>query len=513
MLPPDAPDPSIQHEPGGNGPGHGTQAHAPDPAATPLPVVAATAATATPRRLSVLTISIVLVTLLAGSVLFLSGYSVGRQAAVEPGTPVSAADAFRPFWDTYDAINDRYAGGDVDRATIVQGAIRGMIDALGDPYSSYLTSEQYRDSLLGISGQFEGVGAEIATLALDGTEGCAPLGTDCRLIVTRPLDGSPAEKAGVEPGDIVVSVDGTTLDGLTLDAAIERIRGPKGSVVTLTILRGTAAPIDIAITRDIVQSNEVDTKALANGTVGYIRLAGFSDAGADQVVTALNDHLAAGRTKLILDLRGNLGGYVTAARKIASQFIGSGVVFWEQDAAGNQVPTNAARRRRRHRSIDPTGRPHRRQQRVRERDRGRRAPGFEAGAARRPAVVWQGDRPAMAGADRRGRGVQAHDRALADPGQALDPPGRADAGRGRDAAGRDPRGNGPDARPGARGAGRAARGGRGAAARRLGSPRGLRHGPFGSTGAVPTWPGPIRRSCARFVHRVRFPGTKGGDVQ
>nr|MBA3235249.1 PDZ domain-containing protein [Chloroflexota bacterium] len=317
MLPP-VPDPSMHDAPYTGGP----------VPTGPVSIVAA------PRRLSLLTISIVLVTLLAGSVLFLSGYSVGRQAAVEPGTPVSAADAFRPFWDTYDAITDRYAGGDIDRATIVQGAIRGMIDSLGDPYSSYLTSDQYRDSLLGISGQFEGVGAVIATRALDGTEGCAPLGTDCRLIVTRPLDGSPAEKAGVEAGDIVVSVDGTTLDGLTLDAAIERIRGPKGSVVTLTILRGTGAPIDIAITRDIVQSNEVDSKALANGTVGYIRLAGFSDAGADQVVSALNDHLAAGRNRLILDVRGNLGGYVTAARKIASQFIGSGVIFWEQDAQG-----------------------------------------------------------------------------------------------------------------------------------------------------------------------------------
>ena len=111
--------------------------------------------------------------------------------------------------------------------------------------------------------------------------------------------------------------------------------------MTLTILRGTAAPIDIAITRDIVQSSEVDTEALANGTVGYIGLSGFSDAGADQVVTALNDHLAADRTRIILDLRGNLGGYVTAARKIASQFIGSGVVFWEQDAQGTQIPTDA----------------------------------------------------------------------------------------------------------------------------------------------------------------------------
>jgi carboxyl-terminal processing protease len=269
----------------------------------------------------------------------MSGYTMGREAATEPGTPASDDAAFQPFWDTYHTINDRYAGGDVDRGALVQGAIRGMIDSLGDPYSEYLSSDQYRQNLQGISGQFEGIGAEIATRAADGTEGCTPLGPECRLVVTRPLDGSPAERAGLKPGDVVLSVDGVSLDGLTVDGARDRIRGPKGTVVTLSIQRGTAAPSSVAITRDIVQTKEVESEALAGGTVGYVVVDGFSDAAADEVVTALTDHLAAGRTKLILDLRGNPGGYVTAARRIASQFIGTGVVFWEQDAKGNQVAT------------------------------------------------------------------------------------------------------------------------------------------------------------------------------
>jgi carboxyl-terminal processing protease len=90
-----------------------------------------------------------------------------------------------------------------------------------------------------------------------------------------------------------------------------------------------------------VQTSEVESRVLAGGSVGYIGLAGFSDAAADDVVAALKTHLAAGRTKLILDVRGDPGGYVTAARKIASQFIASGPVFWEQDAQGNQVATDA----------------------------------------------------------------------------------------------------------------------------------------------------------------------------
>jgi carboxyl-terminal processing protease len=293
-----------------------------------------------PRRIPFLAISIALVAIMAGSALFLSGYSMGRQAASEPGTPTSEAEAFQPFWDTYHAISDRYAGGEVDRTLVVQGAIRGMIQALGDPYSAYLTSDEYRQSLLGISGQFEGIGAEIATQAPDGSEGCTPLGTACHLVVTKPLEGSPAQKAGVKAGDIVVSVDGAMLDGLTVDGARDRIRGPKGSVVTLTLERG-GSPVRVTITRDVVQTKEVESKALAGGTVGYIGLSGFSDVAADDVVDALKAHLEAGRTKLILDLRGDPGGYVTAARKIASQFIASGPVFWEQDAKGNQVATDA----------------------------------------------------------------------------------------------------------------------------------------------------------------------------
>ena len=114
--------------------------------------------------------------------------------------------------------------------------------------------------------------------------------------------------------------------GLTVDAARDRIRGPKGSIVKLGLER-KGAPLELSITRDVVQEQEVESKALAGGNVGYLRVAGFSDAAADEVVQALKDHLAAGRTKFILDLRGNPGGYVTAARKIASQFIGSGVLF------------------------------------------------------------------------------------------------------------------------------------------------------------------------------------------
>jgi carboxyl-terminal processing protease len=308
---------------------------------TPPAPGASPAIPATPgRRVALLAISIAIVAILAGSGLFVSGYSLGRHAAGEPGTPASESQAFQPFWDTYHSISDRYAGGTVDKISVIQGAIRGMIDSLGDPYSAYLSAEDYRQSLQGISGQFEGIGAEITSRAGDGSDGCAPIGPGCRLVVTRPIPGSPAATAGVEPGDVVLAVDGAAVDGLDVDGALGRIRGKKGTVVKLALERD-GRPVELAITRDVVQQEEVETKVLADGAVGYLRLSGFSDSSADALVDALRSHLAAGRDKLILDLRGNPGGYVTAARKIASQFVGAGVLFWEQDAQGTEVPTEA----------------------------------------------------------------------------------------------------------------------------------------------------------------------------
>jgi carboxyl-terminal processing protease len=293
------------------------------------------------RRSLLLPATLTAVALLGGSALFLSGYSMGRQATAEPGTPGSEGTAFRPFWDTYHTIRDRYAGGDVSRDAIVQGAIRGMINALDDPYSQYLTSAQYQSSLQGISGEFEGIGAELATQASDGTATCVTLGPTCRLVIIAPIGGSPAERAGLRAGDLVLATDGVSLDGLTVDAARARIRGPKGTVLELSVVRGSEAPFALRITRDVILEPEVESKAFDDGHVGYVQLKGFSDRAAAELTDAVRAHIDAGQTKLILDLRGNPGGYVTAARTVASQFIGSGTIFWEQDAQGNQIPTEA----------------------------------------------------------------------------------------------------------------------------------------------------------------------------
>ncbi len=298
---------------------------------------------ASTRRTGVLVVAVAIAAVLAGTSLFFSGWTLGRQAALTPGTPATEADAFQPFWDTYHAISNRYAGGSVDRKALIEGAIKGMVGALGDPYSQYMTSDEFKASLQGIAGQFEGIGATIGTVDAGGaSSNCTTLAPGCRLVIVAPLPGSPAEQAGLLPGDVIQAVDGAVLDGLTLDQARDRIRGPRGTTVHLKIVRGSTAALEVDVVRAVIVQPEVQTKDLAaDGTVGYIRLAGFSDNAATQFDRAVQQDVVAGKRKLILDLRGNPGGFVTAARNIASQFLGDGTIFWQEDATGGLTETVA----------------------------------------------------------------------------------------------------------------------------------------------------------------------------
>jgi carboxyl-terminal processing protease len=217
-----------------------------------------------------------------------------------------------------------------------------MFTALGDPFSQYLSSEQFKSSLSGISGQFEGVGAYMTTKDGPGNEGCSPLGPDCRLTVVSTIRGSPALRAGLKANDAVTEVDGVSLNGKTLDDAVNLIRGPRGSVVRLTIVRDAKAPFVLPITRDVVQQEAVQSSVIADGQVGYVKLDGFSSSAAPDFKAQLKALVDQGLTRIVFDLRGDPGGFVDAARDIASQFIASGPVFYEVYADGRKVPQNAA---------------------------------------------------------------------------------------------------------------------------------------------------------------------------
>ncbi|MES2210711.1 MAG: S41 family peptidase [Chloroflexota bacterium] len=311
------------------------------------PVVTLPSSTSRPggrsgRGALLLGLAVVLVIVLSGGALFASGYVLGQRQSAQPGTPATDEAAFQPFWDVYAAIRDRYALGPVDKKALIEGAIKGMVEAVGDPYSTYLTSEEFRNTLQDISGEFEGIGAEIGTVNAKGeTVDCATFGPDCRLVVVAPLDGSPAAAAGLKPGDVIAKVDGGTLDGLTPSEARDRIRGKKGTPVVLQIERIGIAAFDVTIIRDVVRQREVITDQYADGTIAYVRLTGFSENGATTFVDAVKKAVDAGQTKIILDLRGNPGGFVTAARTVASAFIAEGPVFWEEDSQGNVTPTES----------------------------------------------------------------------------------------------------------------------------------------------------------------------------
>jgi carboxyl-terminal processing protease len=281
-------------------------------------------------------VALLLVAVIGGAGLFVSGFTLGRLAGATPGTTDANQDLFRPFWDAYNDVSTNFVGT-VDQHLLIQGAIKGIFGALNDPFSQYLTEEEYRASLGGISGEFEGVGVEMTTVD-DAGEPCATISATCRLVITRVIRGSPALAAGLQVDDFVLAVDGVATDGSTLDVVVPTIRGPKGTVVTLTIERG-GETMDVPVTRDVIVREDVRSELLADGRVGYLKVDGFSSGSAqdlhDMLATLIEtNHVQA----LILDLRNDPGGYVNAAQLIASEFTAADPLYWEQGATGDPQP-------------------------------------------------------------------------------------------------------------------------------------------------------------------------------
>jgi carboxyl-terminal processing protease len=292
-----------------------------------------------PRTIDTSRFSIFIVAILVGSALFVGGYSLGARVATTPGTPASEESEFAPFWDVYSLIQNDYAGS--PRPTqdqLIVAAIQGMMASLNDPWSYYQAPEDFANSVLNVGGQAQGIGVEIQLQPIQpgSATACPTIGNGCELAIVQPIPGSPAAAAGIQAGDVIVAVDGTSIDGLTIDQVTAKIKGPSGTPVTLAIQRGTQT-INVTIVRNVYDQAEVDTRTLANGAVEYIQVSGVNDPAASQFHAALSAALAAGRKSIILDLRGNPGGYVLDAVKIASEFIPSGPILYQQDASGTQT--------------------------------------------------------------------------------------------------------------------------------------------------------------------------------
>ncbi len=315
-----------------------------------------TSPTSAPRSTAASAAILVAVLLLFGAATFVAGLAIGggdgdvgqadpsaavpSEAATPDATPgptpiletVSCAEpteAFAVLCEVYADIKGEYVD-EVDDETLVDGAVRGMIEyGLEEPYSGYLTPDQYGSALDDLSGSFSGIGAEVGMENLtdpDDLAACTVVSATCAMVIVAPLSGSPAEEAGLRPGDQVLAVDGTPTTGESVSSLVYQVRGEAGTDVTLTVQRGDEE-LDISITRAVIELQEVASEMLEEG-IGYIRLTSFTDRASDLFADALRGLLDGGATRIVFDLRSNPGGYIVAAQGIASQFVEDGELLF-----------------------------------------------------------------------------------------------------------------------------------------------------------------------------------------
>jgi carboxyl-terminal processing protease len=212
----------------------------------------------------------------------------------------------------------------LDAKKLSQGAVKGMIEALGDPYSAYLDPETYKLELGTFEGKFEGIGAVIGM-------------KDEQLTIVAPIADSPAEKAGIKAGDQILEIDGQPASHLSLNEAVLKIRGTKGTSVRLLILHeGETEPVEVQIVRDEIKVESVLSEM--RGDIGYIRITQFLQSTGDDLTSALRDVIKKGAKGIVLDLRNNPGGVLNAAIDVASQFLAMGTVVEVVDNQGRHTP-------------------------------------------------------------------------------------------------------------------------------------------------------------------------------
>ncbi|HUO50734.1 MAG TPA: S41 family peptidase [Candidatus Paceibacterota bacterium] len=289
----------------------------------------------TSNRAALMRVSIGILVLIVG---FGSGFLVGQQNAFgELASADSAQPAgvdFSPVWKAWNIIQNQYVPVAVASSTPIAtsspkvtqekvwGMISGLADSLNDPYTYFLPPEENQQFSSDMSGSFDGVGMEIDV-------------KNQVLTVVSPLKGTPADLAGIKAGDQILSIDGTSTQGMDVTTAVQAIRGPKGSQVTLMILRsGWDKPREFKVTRDTINVPEVETTARPDG-IFVISVAEFTANSPDLFRSALRQFVESGDSKLILDLRGNPGGYLDAAVDIGSWFLPSGDTIVTEDYDGH----------------------------------------------------------------------------------------------------------------------------------------------------------------------------------
>jgi carboxyl-terminal processing protease len=227
-------------------------------------------------------------------------------------------DQLRTFTDVYSRIKDNYVE-EIEDEQLLEYAIEGMLNGL-DPHSSYLNQEAFRELQIGTQGEFGGLGIEVTM-------------EDGFVRVVAPIDGTPAARAGVQAGDLIVRLDDKPVKGMTLNDAVQKMRGEPGTDIDLMIVReGRDAPLNITITRDTIEVTSVDSRMLEPG-YGYLRVSHFQTNTQEAVDKALRDlrkEAGNGLRGLVLDLRNNPGGVLSAAVSVSDTFLEDGLIVYTE---------------------------------------------------------------------------------------------------------------------------------------------------------------------------------------
>ena len=257
------------------------------------------------------------------------GIVLDRQVLnVSAAAPATARPDFQLMQAAWQTIQQQYVDRTaVQTQTLTYGAISGMVDALGDTgHSRFLSPDMLKAEHNSLNGQFEGIGAQVQE-------------TDGHVVIVAPFDNSPAQKAGLLPGDVILKVNGEEMSGLPLYQVIQRILGPAGTTVTLTIATPATGKLrDVTLTRAKIDIHNVTWQQVPGTTIADVRIAEFSKGISQDLQQALAEIKQQHLTGIVLDLRNNPGGLLDEAIGVTSQFLSNGNVLEEQDARGKITP-------------------------------------------------------------------------------------------------------------------------------------------------------------------------------
>ncbi len=276
------------------------------------------------------------VVLLALVVTFTAGIGVGRLVSplgAPDGTTPNPGSSLKPtefglIREAWDTLHQQFVGRDtLDDRALIYGAIEGLTEAVGDTgHTDFMTPEERKERNDSLSGSYVGIGVRI-----EPDDAGQPK-------IIGVFEGGPAEAAGLVPGDVIVEVDGRSTEGVSIDEVAGWVRGEAGTTVEVTIRPGSgAAERTVSMVRADVPIHPVSWTMVPGSKTALIRLDQFSNGAADDMVEALKAARADGATRLVLDMRGNPGGYVNEAVGVASQFLSSGLVYIERNAADERT--------------------------------------------------------------------------------------------------------------------------------------------------------------------------------